>query len=130
MRGDCSKSDSSQQYTCGLRLRLSVPPTCLHQTEGNCEASRLPLREFPYMPGSRTSWRSNAPRAVTAFAVAFRPCSIPLRGCNTAARDSAFLLLHQSQPYGVSTIRPGSWYRVLLFVQLIHDMVQILCHLR
>jgi hypothetical protein len=53
--GTMNESDSSQSYMHGLRLHLPVPPTCLHQTEGNCEVSRLPLREFPYMPGSPTA---------------------------------------------------------------------------
>ena len=69
--GTLSRSDSSQSYMYGLRLRLPVPPTCLHQTEGNCEVSRLPLRKFPYMPGSQTARGSDATRNTAAFDVAF-----------------------------------------------------------
>jgi hypothetical protein len=80
--GTMSESDSSQSYMYGLRLRLPVPPTCLHQTEGNYEASRLPLRKFPYMPGSPTARGSDTT-------------------CSTAASDVAFHLTDSVGPPGL-----------------------------
>lgn len=56
----------------GLRLRLSMPFSSFHQTAEGLETSRLPLREFPYMPGSWTSWRPVAARAFAASDIAFR----------------------------------------------------------
>jgi hypothetical protein len=54
--GTMGESDFSWPYMHGLRFHLSMPFSRFHQATEYQETSRLPLREFPYMPGSWTSW--------------------------------------------------------------------------